>query len=90
VTPLPGTNPDPEIDLAGRWDGESVHAAEGAYGAYLLRKVGRVVPALEADAEPASLLKDLEAVVGCERWSRRISVRRPLGRCQPLVASSPR
>jgi hypothetical protein len=33
-------------DPAERWDGESVHAAEGPYGDYLLRKVGRVFPGL--------------------------------------------
>lgn len=29
-----------------RWDGESVHAFQGTYGDYLLRKVGRVFPGL--------------------------------------------
>src|SRR5262245_23778029 len=31
---------------AERWDGENVHAFEGTYGDYLLRKVGRVFPEL--------------------------------------------
>lgn len=50
VKPLPGSDPDPEIDRASRWDDESVHAGEGTYGAYLLRKVGRVFPTLKAAA----------------------------------------
>lgn len=29
-----------------RWNGTGVHALEGTYGEYLLRKVGRVFPAL--------------------------------------------
>ena len=31
-----------------RWDNESVHDLTGTYGDYLLRKVGRVFPALRA------------------------------------------
>ena len=31
---------------ASRWDGESVHAFQGTYGDYLLRKIGRVFPGL--------------------------------------------
>jgi isopenicillin N synthase-like dioxygenase len=33
-----------------RWDGADVHAYDGAYGDYLLAKVGRVFPALKAAA----------------------------------------
>ena len=33
-------------DRAQRWDGESVHAFDGTYGDYILRKIGRVFPAL--------------------------------------------
>jgi isopenicillin N synthase-like dioxygenase len=33
-----------------RWDGESVHAFEGTYGDYLLRKVGKVFPQLRDEA----------------------------------------
>jgi len=36
----------PEPGTASRWDGESVHAFQGTYGQYLLRKVGRVFPGL--------------------------------------------
>jgi isopenicillin N synthase-like dioxygenase len=35
-----------ESSTVDRWDGESVHAFEGTYGEYLLRKVGRVFPGL--------------------------------------------
>jgi isopenicillin N synthase-like dioxygenase len=48
VRPLPGSVPDAGLDAATRWDGESPHAASGTYGAYLLRKVGRVFPELGA------------------------------------------
>ena len=33
--------------LAERWDRENVHAFDGSYGDYLLRKVGRVFPELD-------------------------------------------
>ncbi len=36
----------PRDDRAERWDGASVHAFEGTYGEYLLRKVGKVFPEL--------------------------------------------
>jgi isopenicillin N synthase-like dioxygenase len=32
-----------------RWDGESVHAATGTYGDYILKKVGKVFPDLATD-----------------------------------------
>jgi len=35
-------------DRATRWDGENVHAFSGTYGDYLLRKVGKVFPELQA------------------------------------------
>lgn len=44
VEPLPGTSV--LDDRATRWDREDVRAFEGTYGDYLLRKVGRVFPAL--------------------------------------------
>ena len=34
-------------DAAARWDGTSVHAFEGRYGDYVLRKVGQVFPELQ-------------------------------------------
>lgn len=52
VPPLPlGPALEAEIatlgdDRAQRWDGESVHAFDGTYGDYILRKIGRVFPAL--------------------------------------------
>ena len=36
-------------DRATRWDGASVHALDGTYGAYLLAKIGRVFPELRRD-----------------------------------------
>jgi isopenicillin N synthase-like dioxygenase len=36
-------------DRATRWDGASVHAFDGTYGAYLLAKIGRVFPELRRD-----------------------------------------
>jgi isopenicillin N synthase-like dioxygenase len=42
---LPGA-PAPTDDSAERWDQASVHAFDGTYGDYLLRKVGRVFPEL--------------------------------------------
>ena len=42
---LPGRASAPD-DRAERWDGASVHAFEGTYGDYLLRKVGKVFPEL--------------------------------------------
>lgn len=44
---LPGAD-----DSAERWDRENVHAFEGTYGEYLLRKVGRVFPELGAAVLP--------------------------------------
>ena len=41
---LPGA--PPAHDSAERWDRENVHAFDGTYGDYLLRKVGRVFPEL--------------------------------------------
>jgi len=41
ISPVAGANKGPE-----RWDGESVHAFQGTYGEYLLRKVARVFPDL--------------------------------------------
>jgi isopenicillin N synthase-like dioxygenase len=45
VQPIEGL-PAPEDDAAARWDGASVHAFDGTYGDYLLRKVGKVFPEL--------------------------------------------
>ncbi len=42
---LPGRDAAPD-DRAERWDHASVHAFEGTYGEYLLRKVGKVFPEL--------------------------------------------
>jgi isopenicillin N synthase-like dioxygenase len=52
VTPLPeaalagATRSD--LDDAGRWDGQSVHAWDGVYGDYLSAKVAKVFPQLAA------------------------------------------
>ncbi|HZF80496.1 MAG TPA: hypothetical protein VEZ89_11975 [Rubrivivax sp.] len=35
-------------DRASRWDGASVHSFEGTYGDYVLAKVGKVFPQLQA------------------------------------------
>jgi isopenicillin N synthase-like dioxygenase len=43
---LPGHQAAPD-DRAERWDHASVHAFEGTYGEYLLRKVGKVFPELQ-------------------------------------------
>ena len=45
VEPLPGFAPSGDDR---RWDGASVHAPMGRYGDYLLTKVGKVFPELEA------------------------------------------
>ncbi|QPF72234.1 isopenicillin N synthase family oxygenase [Roseateles sp. DAIF2] len=45
VQPIAGL-PPADDDAASRWDGASVHAFEGSYGAYLLGKVGKVFPEL--------------------------------------------
>jgi polar amino acid transport system ATP-binding protein len=42
---LPGAPPVLD-DSAERWDRANVHAFDGTYGEYLLRKVGRVFPEL--------------------------------------------
>jgi isopenicillin N synthase-like dioxygenase len=39
-------------DGGSRWDGASVHAFEGTYGEYLLRKVARVFPELMREVRP--------------------------------------
>ena len=47
VTPLPQAARDlPPDDGSDRWDGQSVHAWDGAYGDYLTAKVARVFPQL--------------------------------------------
>lgn len=46
VRPLPLAGAAPPDDAASRWDGASVHALEGTYGAYLTAKVAKVFPAL--------------------------------------------
>jgi isopenicillin N synthase-like dioxygenase len=43
--PLPGGDGPPD-DQAQRWDRASVHAFQGTYGDYLLKKVGKVFPEL--------------------------------------------
>ncbi|RTL42175.1 MAG: isopenicillin N synthase family oxygenase [Burkholderiales bacterium] len=45
--PIEGLPAAPD-DRATRWDGASVHAFNGTYGDYLLKKVGKVFPALGA------------------------------------------
>ncbi|HEX2011733.1 MAG TPA: 2-oxoglutarate and iron-dependent oxygenase domain-containing protein [Roseateles sp.] len=45
VQPIEGL-PPAEEDARWRWDGASVHAFEGSYGAYLMAKVGKVFPEL--------------------------------------------
>jgi len=51
MTPVPGARP---AQAAGeRWDGADVHAVSGAYGDYLLGKVGRVFPGLGSEVLPA-------------------------------------
>lgn len=55
VRPLPRGDRPLADDLAERWDRSSVHLFRGAYGDYLLGKVGRVFPELQAaldDGEP--------------------------------------
>lgn len=54
ITPDPTAASAPATTYE-RWDGQSVHAFEGTYGAYLLSKVSKVFPALRADvlADPA-------------------------------------
>jgi isopenicillin N synthase-like dioxygenase len=51
MTPLPDTvvrQGQAEADRAERWDQASVHGFDGAYGDYLLGKVGKVFPQLFA------------------------------------------
>ncbi|MEI9994742.1 MAG: 2-oxoglutarate and iron-dependent oxygenase domain-containing protein [Rhizomicrobium sp.] len=48
IVPLPA-HATAQDDRATRWDGESVHAFRGSYGAYLLGKVGKVFPDLKRD-----------------------------------------
>jgi polar amino acid transport system ATP-binding protein len=49
VAPLPGAEVRPaELDAAQRWDQASVHSLQGTYGAYLVRKVSKVFPQLQA------------------------------------------
>jgi isopenicillin N synthase-like dioxygenase len=48
MTPVPAAAR--RRDSGPRWDGADVHAYDGAYGDYLLAKVGRVFPALKAAA----------------------------------------
>jgi isopenicillin N synthase-like dioxygenase len=49
VGPIELTGPDlPPDDRNDRWDRASVHAFEGTYGDYLLGKVGKVFPELQA------------------------------------------
>ncbi len=48
VRPLPGA---PARASVPRWDGEDVHAFEGTYGEYLVRKVARVFPALARELD---------------------------------------
>jgi isopenicillin N synthase-like dioxygenase len=51
VRRLPITDAPQSDDGATRWDGASVHAFEGTYGEYLLRKVARVFPELMQGAQ---------------------------------------
>ena len=46
MIPILGTGETPAVGE--RWDGADVHAVSGTYGDYLLAKVGRVFPGLEA------------------------------------------
>ncbi|MFN7131189.1 MAG: isopenicillin N synthase family dioxygenase [Myxococcales bacterium] len=48
VQPIEGLPPRPD-DRQSRWDGESVHAFDGTYGEYLVRKVSKVFPQLRGD-----------------------------------------
>ena len=48
MTPVPAASR--RRDSGPRWDGADVHAYDGAYGDYLLAKVGRVFPDLKAAA----------------------------------------
>lgn len=48
VRPLPRADRPIADDQAERWDRASIHLFRGAYGDYLLTKVGRVFPALRA------------------------------------------
>jgi isopenicillin N synthase-like dioxygenase len=47
IVPLPERATCGADDRASRWDGVSVHAFRGAYGAYLLSKVAKVFPELK-------------------------------------------
>ena len=49
VRPLEGIG-SPTPRRRARWDGEDVLDADGTYGAYVVRKVSRVFPALGRDA----------------------------------------
>jgi len=50
IVPLPSHATSVADDRASRWDGVSVHAFRGAYGAYLLSKVAKVFPDLKRSA----------------------------------------
>jgi polar amino acid transport system ATP-binding protein len=47
----------PTGEAATRWDRENVHAFEGTYGDYVLRKVSRVFPELQQDVLDAAALR---------------------------------
>ncbi|MEV8515827.1 2OG-Fe(II) oxygenase family protein [Dactylosporangium sp. NPDC051484] len=49
VPPLPGRAAADGSAGAQRWDGSGPEAFTGAYGEYLVRKVGKVFPELSAD-----------------------------------------
>lgn len=51
VEPIPGVGVGRD-DRGERWDGADLHAFEGTYGDYLLRKVGKVFPDLAASGDP--------------------------------------
>jgi isopenicillin N synthase-like dioxygenase len=54
VLPIPPPDREGRTDARERWDGEDVLAFEGTYGDYLMRKVGRVFPDLQAEVIPGS------------------------------------
>ena len=49
VHPLPGAEPDAEVEARGRWDGTSLRDLRGTYGEYLTAKVAKVFPDLAAE-----------------------------------------
>ena len=51
MSALEGISPALTSSGRPRWDGEDVHRVSGTYGAYLMKKVGRVFPSLSSEVD---------------------------------------